>query len=68
MTHVNLGLTAPELLEASELSDKIEKETTEVSLTEEEYQLIVETFKRFRGFSKSDTKMVKRVWDCPVEE
>lgn len=68
LTHPNLGLNGVELLEASELSEKIEKETTEVILSEDEYQLIVDTFKRFRGFSKSDTKMVRRIWECPVEE
>jgi hypothetical protein len=68
LTHPNLGLNAVELLEATEISEKIEKETTEVLLTEDEYKLIVELFKRFRGFSKGDVEMVKRVWDCPVEE
>jgi len=68
LTHPNLGLNGVELLEASELSEKIEKETTEVILDEDEYQLIVDTFKRFRGFSNGDVKMVKRIWECPIEE
>lgn len=67
LTHPNLGLNGVELLEASELSEKIEKEIKEVILSEDEYQLIVDTFKRFRGFSKSDTQLVKRIWECPLE-
>lgn len=68
LTHPNLGLNGVELLEANEICEKIEKETKEVILSEEDYQLIVETFKRFRGFSNGDVKMVKRIWDCPMEE
>ena len=67
LTHPNLGLNGVELLEASELSEKIEKETTEVILSEDEYQLIINMFKRFRGFSRNDTKLVKRIWECPME-
>lgn len=66
LTHPNLGLNAVELLEADKVVEKIEKAGLEAILEEEDYELIVDTFKRFRGFSKSDTNLVKRVWNCPV--
>jgi len=68
LTNVNLGLTGPELLEADRVTEQIEKADKEILLTEEDYQLIVETFKLFRGFSKNDVRMVKRIWDCPTVE
>jgi len=68
LTHPNLGLNAPELLEANEVAEKIEKANKDVVLNEEDYELIIDTFKRFRGFAKNDVKMVQRIHNCPKIE
>ena len=65
LTHTSLGLNAPELLEINEVVEKIEKADKEVILADEEYQKIINICKRFRGFSKHDIQLVKRIYNCP---
>lgn len=65
LTHPSLGLNGPELLAANELADKIEAETTAVLLTDEEYLQLVDSCKRFRGFSRNDAELLKRIYNCP---
>ena len=65
MTHTNLGLTGPEMLELDPVVAKIEKANLEVTLTEDDYKKILDNFKKFRGFSNNDRPFLKRVYDCP---
>lgn len=66
LPHSNLGLNGPELLRAMEVVDKIDKAKDAVILTEDDYQLIIDTCKKFRGFTKNDTQFLKRIFKCPV--
>ena len=66
LPHPRLGLNGPELLKAMEVVEEIEKAKTEVLLSEEHYQLILDTCKKFRGFTKYDTQFLKRIFNCPV--
>lgn len=71
LPHHNLGLNGPELLKAMKVVEKIEKAKGEILLSEEDYQLIVDTFKKFRGFQKYDLQFLKRIYSClsiPDEE
>lgn len=65
LTHQNLGLNGPELLEVDIVVQKIEKAGLEVILTDIDYNKIIGLFKRFRGFSKNDVQFVKRIYNCP---
>lgn len=73
LLHPSLGLNGDSLLRANEVVEKIEGKNEsdnntgffEVLLTEEDYQLIVDTCKKFRGFSNNDVKLVKRIYNCP---
>ena len=65
ITHPNLGLNGPELLEINEVVEKIEKAGVEVILTDDDYYKIIYTLKRFRGFAKNDTQFLKRIYSCP---
>jgi len=66
LTHPSLGLNGPELLEIEPLSEKIENSNLEVILTDNDYDKIIDTIKRFRGFSKNDIQFVKRIYNCPA--
>jgi len=66
LPHPRLGLNGPELLKAMEVVEKVEKAKGEVLLTENEYQLILDTCKNFRGFTKYDAQFLKRIFNCPV--
>lgn len=66
LTHPCLGLNGPELLEVEPLIDKIEKANLEVILTDIDYDKIIDTCKRFKGFSKNDMQFVKRIYNCPA--
>ena len=65
LTHASLGLNGPELLVANVLADKIDTTLSEILLTDDEYLQIVDSLKRFRGFTRNDTELVKRIYDCP---
>ena len=65
ITHANLGLNGPEMLEIDPIVVKIEKANLEVMLTEDDYKKILDNFKKFRGFSNNDRPFLKRVYNCP---
>jgi len=65
LSHPNLGLNGPELLRAMEVVEKVGKSKDAVLLTEDDYQLIIETMKKFRGFTKNDHQFLKRIFNCP---
>lgn len=65
LTHHTLGLNGPELLEVLPLANKIEKADLEVILTDDDYDKIIDTCKRFRGFAKNDIPFLKRIYNCP---
>lgn len=66
LPHHGLGLNGPELLSAMELVKKLEKTGSEIILTENDYRLIIETCRRFRGFQKFDEQFLKRIYNCPI--
>jgi len=66
LPHHSLGLNGPELVRAMEVVEKVEKVQGEVLLSEEDYQLIIDTCKKFRGFQKWDLQFLKRIYSCPV--
>ena len=66
LPHPKLGLNGPELLRAMEVVEKVGKSKGEALLTEDDYQLILDTCKKFRGFTKYDTQFLKRIFNCPV--
>lgn len=61
-----LGLNGPELIRAMEVVNKVEKAKDEILLDEKDYQLILDTCKKFRGFQKYDEQFLKRIYDCPA--
>jgi len=65
LTHPQLGLNGPDLLEVAPLVRKIEKASADVILTNEEYQEIVRVLKTFKGFIKNDIPMLERIYNCP---
>ena len=66
LPHPNLGLNGLELLKAMEVVDKVKKAKDVVSLTEDDYQLILDTCKKFRGFTANDRDFLKRIFNCPA--
>ena len=65
LTHPNLGLNGPELLEINVVVEKIEKAGIEVFLTDDDYCKIIDILLKFRGFSRNDTQFLKRIYSCP---
>lgn len=65
LVHPSLGLNGPELLDVTPLANRIERSNMEVILTEEDYLKIINTLKKFRGFSKNDTHFLERIYNCP---
>ncbi|MCK4329297.1 hypothetical protein KAX02_05590 [candidate division WOR-3 bacterium] len=65
ITHQNLGLNGPEMLEIDPVVIKIEKANLEVILTEDDYKKIITNFRKFRGFGNNDRPFLKRVYNCP---
>ena len=66
LPHPNLGLNGPELIRAMEVVEKVQKAKDEILLNDDDYELIINTLKRFRGFTKNDHEFLKRIYDCPV--
>ncbi|MCK4576449.1 hypothetical protein KAU34_08580 [candidate division WOR-3 bacterium] len=65
LTHQQFGLNGPDMMEVAPLVKKLNKATTVVILTNEEYQEIVAALKRFKGFIKNDIEMLERIYNCP---
>ena len=65
LTHPQFGLNGPDIMEVAPLVKKIDKAGEVVILTNEEYQEIVATLKRFKGFIKNDIQMLERIYSCP---
>jgi hypothetical protein len=65
LPHPNLGLNGPELIRAMEVVEKVQKAKDEILLNDNDYELIVNTLKKFRGFTKNDHVFLKRIYDCP---
>ena len=66
LPHPNLGLNGPELIKAMEVVEKVQKAKDEILLNDDDYELIINTLKKFRGFTKNDHEFLKRIYDCPV--
>ena len=66
LPHPNLGLNGPELMRAMEVVEKVQKAKDKILLNDDDYKLIVNTLKKFRGFTKNDHKFLKRIYECPV--
>ncbi len=66
LPHPNLGLNGPELLRAMEVVEKVQEAKDAVLLEDDDYDLIINTLKKFRGFTKNDHKFLQRIFSCPV--
>jgi len=66
LPHHGLGLNGPELLSAMEVVEKLEKSGSEILLTDNDYRLVIETCRKFRGFQKFDEQFLKRIYNCPI--
>ncbi|GAG84346.1 unnamed protein product, partial [marine sediment metagenome] len=64
LAHPNLGLNGPELLRTMEVVEKVQKAKDEILLNDDDYKLILETCKKFRGFTKNDHVFLKRIFNC----
>ena len=66
--HPNLGLTMKDVIPQGELDKKIHDAEEYVLLEEEEYRRVLRAFESFKGFSKDDIELVKRVQNAsPIE-
>ncbi|MBA7545859.1 hypothetical protein ES705_38237 [subsurface metagenome] len=66
LPHHGLGLNGPELLSAMEVVENLKKSGNEILLTDNDYRLIIETCRKFRGFQKFDERFLKRIYNCPI--
>ena len=69
--HPDLRLNGMALLKQDKIAEKISNATTKVLLEEEEYQKVKGAVDNFKGFTRSEVELVKRVFECPeikVEE
>ena len=66
LPHQNLGLNGPDLMRAMEVVGKVQKAKDEILLNDDDYELIINTLKKFRGFTKNDHEFLKRIYDCPT--
>ena len=65
LTHPQFGLNGPDMMDIAPLVKKIDTAAIDVILTNEEYQVIIGSLKRFKGFIKNDIPMLERVYNCP---
>jgi len=65
MFHPELKLSGKALLETNLLAEKILKTDKEILLEEADYNKIKSAVNNFKGFSKNEVELVKRVLECP---
>jgi len=65
MFHPDLKLSGTELLKTNILAEKIMEAKKEIFLEEEEYNRVKRSVDSFKGFSKNEVELVKRVLECP---
>ena len=65
MFHPDLRLSGTELLKTNILAEKIMEADEEIILEEEEYSKVKSAVDSFKGFSKNEVELVKRVSNCP---
>lgn len=65
MFHPNLQLSGADLLKQNIIAEKILKAGIDVLLEEEEYNKVKQAIDSFKGFTKNEVELVKRVTECP---
>lgn len=65
MFHPELKLGGLELLKQNKIAEKILKAGIDVLLEEEEYDKVKQAIDSFKGFTKNEVELVKRVMECP---
>ena len=65
MFHPELRLSGKALLETNIIAEKILKADKEILLEEADYNKIKSAVNNFKGFSKNEVELVKRVLECP---
>ena len=68
MFHPDLKLGGVDLLKQNIIAEKILKADIDVLLEEEEYNKVKQAINSFRGFTKNEVELVRRVTDCPKIE
>ena len=65
MFHPDLKLSGAELLKTNILAEKIMEADKEIMLEEAEYNRVKSAVDSFKGFSRNEVGLVKRVSECP---
>ena len=65
MFHPDLRLGGVELLKQNKIAEKILKAGVDVLLEEEEYNKAKQAINSFKGFTKNEVELVRRVIECP---
>jgi len=65
MFHPNLKLSGKAILETNILAEKIMEANEEIILEEAEYNRIKNAVDSFKGFTRTEVELVKRVLECP---
>ena len=68
MFHPETKLGGAELLKQNIVAEKIMKAGIDVLLEEEEYIRVKRAIDSFKGFTKSEVELVRRVTECPKIE
>lgn len=69
MFHPNLRLSGKALLETNIIAERLLNcNAKEILLEEEEYNKIKSAVDDFQGFTKSEVKLVERIYNCPQIE
>ena len=65
MFHPDLKLSRTEILKTNILAEKIMEADKEIILEEEEYNKVFIAVDSFKGFTRNEVGLVKRVSECP---
>ena len=65
MFHPDLKLSGTKLLETNIVAEKIMEADKEIMLEEAEYNKVKNAIDSFKGFTKNEVELVKRVLECP---
>ena len=65
MFHPDLRLSGKALLETNIVAEKIMEANEEIMLEEAEYNKIKSAIDSFKGFTRNEIELVKRVTECP---
>ena len=63
--HPDLKLSGKALLETNIVAEKIMEADKEIMLEEAEYNKIKSAIDSFKGFTRNEVELVKRVTECP---